>query len=165
MKVETTVKAITFSLFLVVTFLMCSVSGAGSTSVEKATEQECLAKAAEAVSLIQEIGDEAAMKKIMDKNGPFVWKDTHVYCVDSENGFIKAHPRPSAMGFSLRFYRDAFGDNPYDIVIDNIKANSEGWITYVTDQMGRGTPKLKRMHYRKVPGANIIVCSGYYPTI
>ena len=105
------------------------------------------------------------MQKIMDKRGPFIWKDTHVYCIDSEHGLIMAHPRQSAMGFSLRFYNDADGNNPYDVVLDNIETKNEGWISYVTDQMGRGAPRLKRLHYRKVPGKKIIVCSGYYPTL
>lgn len=165
MKVKTTTIGLIVALLIVVASFANSTSGTPGTSEEKATEQECLAKAIEAVKLIQEIGDEAAMTKIMDKNGPFIWKDTHVYCIDSEHGFIMAHPSPSAIGFSLKFYGDVDGNNPYDVVLENIKTKNEGWISYVTDHMGRGAPILKRMHYRKVPGKNIIVCSGYYPTL
>lgn len=165
MKEKRTILFLIVTLLLVVAPFAYGTSGIPGTSQEKATEQECLAKAIQAVKLIQEIGEEAAMAKIMDKNGPFIWKDTHVYCIDSEQGFILAHPRPGAIGFSLKFYGDIDGNNPYDVVLDNIETRSKGWISYVTDHMGRGTPRLKRLHFRKVPGQNIIVCSGYYPTL
>ncbi len=156
-------KTIIMSLILSLSFVLPSF--ADDISGEKATRYECLTKVTQAVDLIQEVGVEAALKKIIDTSSSFIWKDTHVYCIDLENGSILAHPDPSAVGFSLRYYKDVFGDNPYDLVLDTINIKNQGWITYVTDGMGRKpTAKLKNLHYRKVPGKNIIVCSGYYPS-
>ncbi len=158
---KTKILSLIFSFFLVAVTIGDGISGEG-----KATKSECLTKVTEAVQLIQERGVEAALKDITDKSGPYIWKDTHVYCIDTENGSILAHPDPGAVGFSLRYYQDVYGDNPYDLILDTITIKNQGWITYVTDSMGRkSAAKLKNLHYRKVPGENIIVCSGYYPSL
>ncbi len=155
---KTSIIQLVLAIFMVLIFTTNCISG------EKATRNECLVKVDEAIQLIKDKGVEVALKEIADKNGPYVWKDTHVYCIDTDNGSIIAHPRHTAMGFSLRYYKDVFGDNPYDLILDAINIRNQGWITYVTDRMGRIKPaKLKNMHYKKMPGENIIVLSGYYP--
>ncbi len=53
-------------MFFVLTFSVPCMSG------EKATKEDCLTKADEAVLLIQDVGRHAALNRIMDKKGPCI---------------------------------------------------------------------------------------------
>ena len=51
---------------------------------------ECIIKTREAAKMIGEIGLEATLKKINDKTGPFVWKDTYVFGIEDETAIMLA---------------------------------------------------------------------------
>ncbi|MCP4704147.1 MAG: hypothetical protein GY865_06015 [candidate division Zixibacteria bacterium] len=54
------------TVFIVMAFTGITVAG------EKATKEECIAKCKEAAKMVKEVGLEATLKKLNDKNGSFV---------------------------------------------------------------------------------------------
>ena len=90
-------------------FLVFSLVGPGR-SEEKATRDECVAKVKQAAKLIKEIGLEAALEKMNDPNGPFIWKDSYVFAFDDVTCEILAHKSPRIVGFMAKDLRDV---NPF----------------------------------------------------
>ena len=76
---------------------------------EKATKEECVAKVEEATKLVKKIGLQPAIEKIMEKNSPYKWKDSYVFCMDDDMGKLLAHPIPRFIGFPMKDYIDADG--------------------------------------------------------
>lgn len=150
-------------LLLTMTIVFFGIFVKTSLAEERATREECLSKVADASSLIIKIGSEEAFNKIMDKNGPFIWKDAHVFCINCKTGILLAHRNSDFIGYQMRNYTDANGGHPYADILDALDKKGRGWLTYVSDQMGRTTSRLKHLHFSKVPGENIVLCAGYYP--
>jgi len=131
---------------------------------KRATREECIARVEQAAKLIGQVGAEAAFKKIMDPAGPFIWKDAHVFCIDTKTAILLAHSVTDYVGSAMRFYTDAEGGAPYSDILDLVSTGrSQGWLTYISDRMGRTERRLKHMHYRKVADTDIVICAGYYP--
>ncbi|MGD8980945.1 MAG: sodium:calcium antiporter, partial [Desulfobacterales bacterium] len=65
---------------------------------EGATKEECVAKVEKAAKLIKKMGLKPALEKIMDKNGPYKWKDSYVFCMEEGMGKLLAHPIPRFIG-------------------------------------------------------------------
>ena len=77
---------------------------------EKATKEEVVAKCKEAAQMVKDKGLEETLMVIADKNGPFVWKDTYVFAIDTEKECNVAHPiRPSLVGKNLMGVKDENG--------------------------------------------------------
>jgi cytochrome c len=129
---------------------------------EGATKEECVAKVEEAAKLVEKIGLQPALEKLMEKNSPYKWKDSYVFCMDDEMGKMLAHPIPRFIGFPMQRYRDADGKQPFAKVLEEIKTKKKGWIQYYYRFPGADTPKLKITYYLKVPGEKAILSAGYY---
>jgi len=84
--------------------------------------------------------------------------------MDAESGVLLAHKNQAYQGFQMKNYKDAEGGHPYADVLEFAKKNDSGWKTYMTKRSGK-TPLLKHSYYLKLGYENIILCSGYYPTI
>lgn len=130
-------------------------------SQEKATKEECVAKVHEAVDMIAEIGLEPSLKKIMDKDGGYIWKDSYVFCVD-DVGKTLAHPMTRLVGFPMLRFKDADGKEPFVEILEVAKKVGKGWKNYNYAGRGQTVPRMKNTYYVKVPGENVIVCAGYY---
>ena len=104
--------SVILSVALVVLLVFSFVDS--GTAEEKATREECVAKCKEAAKLIKEIGLEAALEKMNDPNGPFMWKDTYVFCFD-ETGKILAHKSPKIVGFEAKDLKDVNGKRAIDL--------------------------------------------------
>ena len=74
---------IILSMVFMILFIF-SVVGIGATE-EKATKEECVAKCKQALKLIKEVGLEKALEKMNDLKGPFMWKDSYVFCFGNSN--------------------------------------------------------------------------------
>lgn len=129
---------------------------------EIATKEECVAKVGEAVKLIKEVGLEEACKKIMDKGGPFIWKDSYVFFTDNKEAKVLAHPAQNFVGFPLKKYKDAEGKSPFTTVLETVKTKNEGWQTYMHLKPGAPKPLLKTIYYVLEPESKTIVSAGYY---
>jgi signal transduction histidine kinase len=129
---------------------------------EKATKEECVAKCKEAVTLIKQVRLEAALAKIQDSKGPFVWKDTYVYVQDMESKMLANAAVPSLVGKSSLGMKDANGKMFVNEIIEVAKNSGEGWVQYMWPKPGEKTPSSKMAYILRVPGENAIVCAGIY---
>ena len=128
---------------------------------EKATKAECVARCKIAAELIQKIGQEEAVEKINDKDGPFVWKDTYVFVFDG-SGKILAHPFPKAIGKVLIDRKDSNGKLYFREFIKVANTSGEGWVSYTHPKVKGGPPVDKISYILKVPGKNAIVGAGIW---
>lgn len=129
---------------------------------EKATKEECVEKVNLAIELIKKEGVDASVKKIMDKEGPYIWKDSYVFCFDNDLGKTLAHPIDRLIGFPMKKFKDADGKEPFVEVIAVANKEGKGWIQYNYQGGGEAEARLKTAYFAKVPGENVIVCAGYY---
>ena len=117
----------------------------------------------EASKMIKEIGLKAALKKIMDKKGTYVWKDTYLFCIDDKKAKVLAHPVAKRLvGFKMTKWKDVNLKQPFKEVLEVAKTKGKGWISYKYVKRGDSTPSLKTVYFLKVPGEKVIVCAGIY---
>jgi signal transduction histidine kinase len=152
---------IIFSVLAVVLSLLLAAPGA---TEEKATREECIAKCKEAAKLVQESGLEAALAKMNDRNGAFVWKDSYVACVHIETGKLLAQPMtPNYIGYEVKFLSDSNGKTYMLDMIELAEKDGEGWVSYLYPKPGGDrTPMPKTSYVLKVPGEQVFVLAGYY---
>jgi hypothetical protein len=153
-----------FSVILgvaLVVLLVFSFVGLG-TAEEEATREECVAKVKQAAKLIKDIGLEAALKKMMDPNGPFIWKDTYVFAFDSETCEVLATKYPKIVGFMACDLKDVNGKLYFQEMINVAKTKGEGWVSYMYPKTRGGIPEPKISYILKVPGEKVIVGAGVY---
>lgn len=130
---------------------------------DKATKDECVTKAKEAAKLVQEAGLETALETLNDKNGPFVWKDTYVFCIDLEKQYNIAHPiKPGLIGKNLMGIKDVNGTMFFAEFINKAKNEGEGWVSYMWPKPGEKKPSPKVTYVYKVPGENVAMLAGIY---
>ncbi len=133
-----------------------------SIAEEKATKEECMAKCKEAAALIKEVGVDAAVAKIQDAKGPFVWKDSYVFVMDMD-GKILAHPvTPNLVGKTITGLKDVNGKMFANEYIAIASTTGEGWVDYMWPKPKEKTPSQKLTYVYKVPGQQLIVCAGVY---
>lgn len=154
------------SLFFAVVIALCLVLGWANSGFasdpENATKDECVAKCEEATELIQKTGLDAALQQMNDPNGPFIWKDSYVFCFGVEDFKILAHRVPRIIGWNVKNYRSSDGRVIFQEMVKVANAEGSGWITY--DYLRRGEEKArpKTTYFLKVPGKNVVVGAGYY---
>lgn len=133
-----------------------------SVAQERATKEECIAKAKEAAALIKEVGFEAAKVRLQDPNGPFVWKDTYIW-VEDLDGKVLTHPvTPSLVGKTLMAIKDVNGKMFNAELIGVATTAGEGWVSYMWPKPGEKEPSGKISYVYRVPGENLVVVAGIY---
>lgn len=143
---------------LVAMFCICSKS----YSEGMATSLEVMHMVKVAIKLIEDDGEEAALPKIRDKNGPFVWKDSYVYVMHMD-GMMVVHPfQPELEGINQIGLKDVKGKAFFAEMYDIVKENESGWIDYLWVKPNRLSPSIKVTFFAKVPGKNIICLAGIY---
>lgn len=155
--------------FILTAALMAMVSAVyfstPSSAENKTLKAECETKAKQAAELIKSLDAEAAFAKITDPKGSFVGKTSHVFCIDADSGRLLAHKVTRFVGANMHYYMDADGKAPYTNILEKVRQQEKGWITYMSRGSGpdrREVPALKNMHYYKVPGEQIVLCCGYW---
>ena len=129
---------------------------------EKATKEECVAKCKEAVELIKQVGFEAALAKIQDPKGPFVWKDSYIVVLDMTDAKTLAHPMtPGLVGKTLMGLKDSNGKMFATEMIE-VARSGEGWVQYMWPKPGEKTPSSKLSYILRIPGENAMLCAGIY---
>jgi len=152
------------SVILSVAFMILfifSVVGLGAAE-ESATREECVAKTKQAAKLIKEIGLEKALEKMNDPNGPFMWKDSYVYCFEDETGKILAHKAENIIGFEAKDLRDVNGKPYFQEIFHIVNTKGDGFVTYMYPKIPGGPPVPKTSYVLKVPDTNIIVGAGFF---
>lgn len=152
-----------FSMIFGMTLVVFLVFAVGDllAAEELATKEECVAKTKQAAKLIEEIGLEAALQQMNDPNGPFVWKDSYVFCMD-ETGKVLAHKFPKLIGYQGKNLKDVNGKLYMQECIDVANTKGEGWVSYMYNKVPGAIPELKTTYVLKVPGTNVIVGAGFY---
>jgi signal transduction histidine kinase len=130
---------------------------------EDATKDECVAKTKAAAQLFQEKGLDAALEQINNKTGPFVWKNSYVFCIDLDKQCNIAHPiTPALIGKNLMGAKDVNGKMFFAEFISTAKNQGEGWVSYMWPKPGETTPSLKSTFIYRVPGQNVAMLAGIY---
>lgn len=144
-------------------FLFIWGMGGFSMAAEKATKEECVSKCKEAATLVQDIGLEAALEKINDRNGPFVWKDTYVFCIDLNKTCNIGHPiKPKLIGKNLIAAKDANGKLFFAEFVNLAKNKGEGWVSYMWPKPGEKKTSPKTAFVYRVPGEDVAMLAGIY---
>ncbi len=126
-----------------------------------ATKEECEARVKEAVKMIDEIGLEAVAEKIDNREEGFRWKDSYIFCTDTE-GTMLAHPAAVLVGRSLMNMPDSDGELFMPKILDVAKKNGEGWVHYKANRRASNETLMKNSFVAKVPDKEIIVGAGYF---
>lgn len=144
--------------------LMVGLMFAGiGQAAEKATKEECVAKCKEAAQLVKDTGLDGALAKINDPKGPFVWKDTYVFCLDLNKKCNIGHPiKPKLIGKNLMAAKDANGKLFFAEFINVAKNKGEGWVSYMWPKPGEKKPSPKIAYVYKVPGEDVAMLAGIY---
>ena len=155
-------KRLSTMLGLALVILAVSTLGGLWAAEELATKGECVEKTRQAAKLIEEIGLEAALQKMNDPNGPFMWKDTYVFCFDG-TGKVLAHKAPKLIGYEARGLKDVDGKLYVQEILDVANTKGEGWVSYMYSKTPGGIASEPKTSYvLKVPSANVIVGAGFY---
>lgn len=153
---------------LFVLFVGCMNSAPLSTAPEKkATKQECVTKCKEAAQMVSQKGIEATLEAINNQKGPFVWKDSYVFCVNIVSQQIAAHPfRPDIIGMQIDNITDANGKVFFAELIHaaskKVNTKGEGWLTYMWSNPDTNKPMPKITFIYKVPGHQYLMAAGIF---
>jgi signal transduction histidine kinase len=146
---------------LVSLFMFC-IMGTG-IAAENATKEECMAKCKQAADMVKEKGLEATLAVINEKTGPFVWKDTYIFCIDIEKKANVGHPiKPKLIGKNLMHVKDVNGKLFFAEFINTATGAGSGWITYMWPKPGEKKPSPKATYVYKVPGESVFMAAGIY---
>ncbi len=149
-------------LMSIVCVVFFALAGTGF-SQDTATKEECMAKCEEAARMVKEKGLEAAIAAIMAQNSPFVWKDTYIFCIDTETKNTLAHPiKPKLVGKSLMHVKDTNGKLFFAEFVTTAKEKGAGWVEYMWPKPGEKEPSRKITYVYKVPDENALMGSGIY---
>ncbi|WP_161626842.1 cache domain-containing protein [Desulfospira joergensenii] len=129
---------------------------------EKAVKAECIEKCREAAKQIKEIGLDAVLKKLSDKDGEFVWKDSYVFCFNDTK--ILAHPVSLIVGMSTSTIRDSNGLLYMKEMIDLATAKGDGWVNYmyVNRKSSDPNPQPKTSYVLHVPEEQVFLGAGIF---
>jgi len=129
----------------------------------QATKRECVAKCRQAAMMVTEKGLEAALAEINDPHGPFVWKDSYVFCYDYAQDIMAAHPiAPKLVGQCLSELKDINSKFFVAEYVHLAKTRKQGWTNYMWPKPGETTPSLKINFVYQVPQKEILMGAGIF---
>ena len=151
---------------IIAALLVCSViafSGLSFAS-DNATKDECISMCKKASAMVAEKGLDATLAAINDKNGPFVWKDTYVFAMDSATGAVSGHPiKPGLVGKDLMGLKDIKGTMIFVEFLKAAKsASGEGWVNYMWPKPGEKKPSQKASYMYQAKGQKVFFGAGVY---
>ncbi len=152
------------SFVMCVFFFLFFSYALGNAAGEKATKDDCVALTKKAAQMIKTEGLDATLEKINDRKGPFVLKDTYVFCLTSDSIKVIGHPYASAKWRSLdqKDFIDPHGTLVFQEFIKALENKDEAWVDYMQYRRQAEQPSKKTSYLRKIPGHNLIVGAGVY---
>ena len=151
-------KSILLSLLIISLVMVPSVN-----AEEKATKEECVAKCEAAAKVLKESGREAALQQVADPNGPFVWKDSYIFCIDKDSNAVIAHPiTPKLVGKKLTGVKDKNGKLFFLEFLNVAKEQGKGWVSYMWPKPGEKEPSPKISYVYLPEGESVIFIAGIY---
>ncbi len=145
-------------------FFICSSFSLATAAADKATKEDCVALAKKAAQMIETDGVEATLEKINDRKGPFILKDTYVFCLTSDTLKVIGHPYASKRWRSLsqQDYMDPHGTLIFQEFVNALKDKDEAWVEYAQYRPQAEMPSMKTSYIMKIPDQNLIVGAGVY---
>lgn len=150
------------SLFAAMLLLLAMATYSHS---ETLTPELCKAKAKAAAALLQAEGD-AALAKLKDPNGEFIFADGAGYVwVHNLDGVMVMHPiKPSLDGQGLMDMRDVNGVYLFVAMNELVEEKGEGWVPYSWPKPGEkdSSPKVSYVVLVEHGGNSYVAGSGMY---
>ena len=152
------IRALTLSTILLALFL-----AAPAMANDSASKEECVVKCREAAALINSKGLEAAIEKLSDQNGPFVWKDSYVFLMNLD-GKMLAHPFMPELTKRdhVLLMTDPTDKALFVHFVNLARTKGEGWVEYMWPKPGKSTPQKKITYIYRVPDTDLFVGAGVY---
>ena len=145
-------------IFILVLFTMGSAFAGANAS-----KKECVRKCKQAASLVSKVGLKKALKIINNKKGPYVWKDTYVFSVDTKKQTVIAHPiKPQLIGKKLLLLKDVNGKMFFAEFINIAKTKGSGWVEYMWPKPEEKKPVPKITYIFKVKELPVLMAAGIY---
>lgn len=135
--------------------LMASVCSASQ-------EEEVKALVDNAITFVQDKGQDYSMKVFSALNGPFVKGPLYV-AVGDFGGQILAHPNKKLLGQSLWETKDIKGKLFVQEIVGVAKGDGTGWVEDRWPHPLTKDEALKRSYVRRVPDSDLWIVAGYYP--
>jgi cytochrome c len=154
-------RANVFSICCIITLVLASSSLV--IAEDTATKDECMAKVAGVIQVINQQSAQAAIAQVNDVNGPFVWKDTYVYIMDLSGNIVAHGPQPKFIGKNLMGLKDPVTKQPwYPALFEKIKAadDSKGWFDYHWKKPNAEGIYKKECYYERA--GDLVVFAGIY---
>ena len=134
-----------------------------SVAEQPPTPAEVEAKVDAAIKLLETEG-EAAIAKIKDKNGEFVFKGTYIWIHD-DKGTMVMHPfKPAMDGKDLIGLQDVNGKAFFAVMNDLVSQKGSGWVDYMWPRIDGSQPVQKVSYVKgvKVGERKLILGCGLY---
>jgi len=152
-----------FATLLISTALLLAF--ATICGAEDLTPDLCKAKAKAAAALLVAEGD-AALEKLKDPNGEFLFADGKGYVwVHNLDGIMVMHPiKPSLDGKGVLDIRDVNGVYLFAAMNELVEAHGEGWVPYAWPKPGQAesSPKISYVVLAKHGDQDYVVGAGMY---
>lgn len=143
--------------------VIISASGLVMANDDQAAKAKALVE--KGVRMAVTDGEEKTLIAIGDSNGPFIDGELYLFAGPLDMIALSAHPyRPALVGRDLSKFKDS---QMFSFIADFGKIAREdgaGWVDYMWPKPGSDEPSLKRTYIMKVPGKNIYIGCGFYPT-
>ena len=148
--------------FCIITLLLLGGVSQARAS-DSATKEECVAKVADVVKLIQQKSADEAIKQVNDSKGPYVWKDTYVYIMDLKGTIVAHGTQAKFVGKNLMGLKDPVTKEPwYPALFEkiNASADSKGWFSYHWRKTESEAIFKKECYYERI--GDLVVFAGIY---
>ena len=129
-------------------------------ALRQGTVDEAKALAEQAHALIERLGLDQASKQLQRKDGPFVYKDLHVFVLDSEGNYRVMGADASRVGTHLSA---AAGVDAEKLLrdIQQVTAKGPGWVDYEIVNPVTRDVKFKSSYVLPLPNGLAVGCGAY----
>ncbi len=130
----------------------------------KATKEECVEQCKKAATFMNQVGVEKALEVLNDPKGPYVWKDSYVFAIETEKKINVAHPVKPALNNKdwVMNVKDVNGKMFFAEFVQTALSPGEGWVHYMWPKPGEKDPSPKATFIFKVPGKPYAMGAGTY---
>ncbi len=134
--------------------------GIQNSSVEKKFVEDVVEQA---VIMLEENGI-AEIDRLRDPATPYVFLDTYIFVLEKNGNVILDPAFPSLKVRNFKDIRDAGGRNVGKAIIDYLKNNKSGWLSFMWPRPGENWPSRKGIFVSKanVNGRELIVGSSMF---
>jgi len=150
-------------ILLWVGLLVFSFTGSPRADVDT-FKKDCISKCEAAAAMIKTQGMAEAVCEINNKTGQFVKGEIYVYMMNMD-AVMMAHPMvPSLIGKNLSglVLKDKHGKEHPMMLVNFIKNQGSGWLSYMWPKPGAEKPSEKMCYLLKVPDTNVFLVAGFY---